>query len=154
MRLILIAGIVICLIIFCSCTILFHAYIRNATMHTAIIDVYLLDKSQMATLPNKVRVANRTLNFKGNYKKYIDSTQNVTWMDTEHFKLEIKPNTTVDLSDMAGIFINSHPSEDVRVTVSTNNKVDTLLNGRNDFRYNQFHFKGRLFSPVLYYDVK
>ena len=139
----------------CSCSIPFGAYLRNMTNDIATVDVFLLDKTNMVTLPNKIKVANRIINFKSGFKKFIDSSQNVTWIDISHFKLEMKPNTTVDLTDMAGRFVNSYPREDVRVIVSTNEKLDTLLNGRSNFYYNKFGFKNvGLSSPLLYYDIK
>ncbi len=138
-----------------SCSMLFNAYIRNTTNEIAIIDVFLLDKIKMTSLPNKVKLANRIVIFKSGYKKYIDGTQNVIWLDLEHFKFEIDPNTTVDLTDMAGKFLNSFPMGDVIVTVTTNNRIDTLLNGGSDFRYGLFGYKKiRFGSPILFFDIK
>ena len=138
-----------------SCTIPFGAYLRNMTNETAVIDVFLLDKTGMATLPNKIKVANKIINFKSGFQKFIDSSQNVTWVDISHFKLEMKPNTTVDLTDMAGRFVNSYPLEEVRIIVSTNDKVDTLMNGRFYFNHDKFEYKNvGISSPLLYYDIK
>jgi len=88
MRQLLIIGLLITSFFIYSCSTLFDAYIRNMTSENAIIDVFLLDKTQMETLPNKVKVANRIVNFKSAYKKYIDSTQNVVWLDTNLFNWE------------------------------------------------------------------
>lgn len=137
-----------------SCTKFFYACIRNTSNQVAAIDVYLLDKTDLKTLPNKVRMTNRIINLKSGYKKYLDSTQTVTWIDKDHFKLQIQPGTTVDLSDMAGIFINSHPTGDARVIITTTGKTDTLLNGRLDYRHEKFNYAGGFFSPKLYYDIK
>ena len=138
-----------------SCSMYFDAFIRNMTNEIAVIDVYLLNKRQMKTLPNKVSVANRIVKFRSGYKKYMDSLQNVIWIDMEHFKLELAPNSTADLTSLAGRFLNSYPREEVRVTVKVNNKVDTLSNGRRDFRYELFGYKKMPFgTPILYYDIK
>lgn len=140
---------------FYSCSVVYNAYIRNMTNEAAIINVFILEKRSMYTLPNKIKIANMAVKFKGGYKKYFDETQNVIWLTTEHFKFEMKPNMTADLSDLAGKFINSHPTDEVRVTVQTTNRTDTLLNGGIDFRYNLFQFKSMGFaSPVIYYDIK
>jgi hypothetical protein len=136
-----------------SCSVIFNAYLRNTTDRVATVDVYLLSKQNMKTLPNKVGVANRVVAFKSGYRKYIDSLQNVDWIDTNHFKLEMAPKTTVDLTDMAGRFRNGDALHDVRVTVTLENRTDTILYeaGRN----NQLHFKSMGFgTPVLYYDIK
>lgn len=138
-----------------SCTMIFGAYIRNMASETAVIDVFLLDKTDLKTLPNKVTTANRLVKFKSGFRKFLDSTQNVIWIDVSHFKLEMRANTTVDLSDMAGKFINSSPRGDVIVTVTLKNKVDTLINGRRDFRHEKFEYKNAGFSsPLLHYDIK
>jgi hypothetical protein len=138
-----------------SCSWYYYAYIRNPTNSTAIVDVYLLDKSNLNTLPNKVRIAERVVNFKAGYKKYFEHTQNVKWIDTSHFMFEIKPNTTLDLTEMTGKFRNGGLNEHVRVIVSTEGKVDTLINGDVDDRRNKFQYDHvGLSTPLLYYDIK
>ena len=62
-----------------SCSWNFFGYIRNSSAKTAIIDVFLLDKTQMLTLPNKVTVANRLVNFKAGFRKYFYSSQNAVY---------------------------------------------------------------------------
>jgi hypothetical protein len=138
-----------------SCMTYYDAYLRNATNQHAIVDVYLLNKSHLKTLPNQVTVADRIVNFKAGYRKYFGSLKNVEWITTGHFKFIIDPNTTADLTDMVGRFINSQPFQDALVTVSVNNKIDTLLNGRQDFRHDLFKYKSKIFGkPILYYDIK
>jgi hypothetical protein len=138
-----------------SCSWNFFVYIRNTSAKTAIIDVFLLDKTQMAILPNKVTVANRVVNFKAGFRKHFDSSQNVEWVDTSHFKFYIAPQKTIDLTDMAGSFRNGYPSGAVRVTVSLNNKTDTLVYGGADTRHHKFVYDhvGVAFH-VLHYDIK
>jgi hypothetical protein len=149
------------LVIVClnSCETPDYAYIRNLTNNTAIIDVFLLKKREMKTLPNKVRISNRVVQFKGGYRKYfLDSTQNVVWLDTSHFKFEINAHSTADLSDMIGAFQNSSPrNPNIRLTITSSNKTDTLLtgNGWEGFRRKLFAYKHIWFGrPVLYYDIK
>jgi len=138
-----------------SCSWNFYAYIRNSTHSTATVDVYLLDKSNLNTLPNKVRIAERAVNFKSGYKKYFEHTQNVRWIDTSHFTFEIKPYTTLDLTEMTGRFRNGGPRKHVRVILTTEGKVDTLINGEVDDRRNKFHYDHvGLTTHVLYYDIK
>jgi hypothetical protein len=125
------------------------------TGENATIDVFLLDKKFMNTLPNRVRVANKILDFKSGYKNHIDSSQNVVWENMNHFKLEVKPKTTIDFTDIAGDFLNGSPFFDAVITVNKFGKVDTLLNGRRGFRENLFQFKSRgLGRPVIFYDIK
>jgi hypothetical protein len=101
------------------------------------VDVYLLDKSNLNTLPNKVRIAERAVNFKSGYKKYFEHTQNVRWIDT------------------SGRFRNGGPRKHVRVILTTEGKVDTLINGEVDDRRNKFHYDHvGLTTHVLYYDIK
>ena len=100
-----------------SCSWNFFAYIRNSSAKTAIIDVFLLDKTQMLTLPNKVTVANRLVNFKAGFRKYFYSSQNVVWVDTSHFKFYIAPQKTIDLTEMAGSFRNGSPTSIIKQTL-------------------------------------
>jgi hypothetical protein len=137
-----------------SCSLLFNVCIRNTTNDVATVDVFLPDKTNLKTLPNKIRVANSIINVRSGYNRHFDSTQNVTWIDIDHFKLEIQPKTTVDVSDMAGRSINDSPRGDAVVIVSLNNKTDTLLNGINDFRREKFNYTGGFLTPRLYYDIK
>lgn len=137
-----------------SCSLLFNVCIRNTTNDAATIDVYLPDKTNLKTLPNKIRVANSIINVRSGYNRHFDSTQNVTWIDIDHFKLEIRPQTTVDVSDMVGLFINGSPRGDAIVIVSSNSKTDTLLNGINDFRREKFNYTSGFLTPRLYYDIK
>ena len=147
------------IIYFNSCETPDYAYIRNLTNNTAIIDVFLLKTTEMKTLPNKVRITNRIVPFKGDYRRFFrDSTQNVVWLDTNHFKFEINPHSTADLSDMIGVFQNSSPrNPNIRLTITSSNKTDTLLtgNGWEGFRHELFGYKHIWFGrPVLYYDIK
>jgi len=137
-----------------SCTTLFNVFVRNTTGLPATLDIYLLDKTNMKTLPNKARVADKIVHFKAGYRKYFDSYQSVIWVDTSHFKFIMRPGTTVDLSDMTGIFVNGGNRRDILVTVTVNGKADTLVQGRNRTP-DTFQFKGRIFSnSILYYDIK
>jgi hypothetical protein len=138
-----------------SCSWNFFVYIRNTSAKIAVIDVFLLDKTQMTTLPNKVTVANRVVNFKAGFRKHFDSSQNVVWIDTSHFKFYIAPQKTIDLTDMAGSFRNGYPSGAVRVIVSIDNKTDTLIIGGADYRHDKFIFEHvGLSFHILYYDIK
>ncbi len=139
---------------FSGCTMLFYAYIRNATNTAAVIDVKLLSKSSMKTLPNRVKVADKVVVFKSGFRQNFYKTYPVTWIDTTHFSFVIMPGTSIDLTDVAGKFVNAHPREDVLVTVTLNYKIDTLINGYRDFRHEKFGYKNVGVSvPVLYYDV-
>ena len=138
-----------------SCSIDFNAYIRNMTDALAVVDVYLLNKEHMKTLPNKVRVANRVVSFKCGYRKHIDSLQNVYWVDVNHFQLAVAPKTTVDLTDMAGRFHNGSATENIMVTVTVGNRTDTILNGNYRQDRQKFDYKSMGFgTPVLYHDIK
>ncbi len=145
--------IVLSLYLISSCSWEFQACIRNLTNAAASVDVYLLDTRNMKTLPNQIRMTNRIINLKRGYKRFLDSTQNVTWIDINHFRLEIKPRTTVDLSDMAGIFINGSPRNKVMVIASSAQKTDTLLNGEYGFAFRKLNYKGGFFTHILYHDI-
>ena len=137
-----------------SCTMPFWVYIRNKTNEIAVVHVVLLDKSSMQTLPNKVKVADKIVAFKSGFRQSFYEKQNVQWIDTSQFSFNLLPGTTIDLADMAGKFVNSHPTNRVLVTVTANNKADTLLNPAAFFRSEKFMFKNVGISvPVLYYDV-
>ena len=141
-----------------SCETPDYAYIRNLTNNIAVIKVLLVDKKEMKTLPNKVRITNRIVKFKSGYRRFfLDSTQNVKWLDTSHFTFEINPHSTADLSDMIGAFENSSPRNNVMLTITSNGKTDTLHNGNGwkGYRYELFSYKHIWFGrPVLYYDIK
>lgn len=137
----------------CGCSKRFHACIRNLSQHPAIVDVYLLNTTQMKTLPNAVRVANRIINIKKAYAGQMDSSQLVHWVTTTHFQLTVKPQTTVDLSDMVGMFVNGRPRQDARLIVSVNEIKDTLYNGMFHFQREKFGYHGSVFNPKLYYDI-
>lgn len=156
MKQLLLLLLILCLTLgICSCSIPFGAYIRNMSKDPAMIDVFLLDRTSMTTAPNVIRVSNTIIEFKSGFKKKMDNSQNVKWIDLSHFRLELQPHTTVDLSDMVGTFINAYPQGDVRVTVSVNNKVDTLMNGKSDFKQEKFLVKKvGLSTALLYHDIK
>ena len=138
-----------------ACSLEFSAFMRNLSTETAIIDVFLLDKSEWNRLPNKVKVANRIVEFKNGVRGKFDSLQIVIWVDTSHFRFEMKPQTSLDFTDMAGEFLNSHPRRDVRVVVTTSTSSDTILNGYRNFRSENFQYTNfGLKNPTLYYDVK
>jgi len=138
-----------------SCSIDFNAFIRNTTDALAMVDVYLLNKEDMKTLPNKVRVANRMIEFKSGYRKHIDSSMTVHWVDINHFQLQLAPRTTVGLTDMAGKFHNGSATQDVIVTVTLGNRIDTILNGNYSQDRQKFDYKSMFFgTPILYYDIK
>lgn len=138
-----------------SCSVYFNAYVRNPTNKTAVVDVYLLQKQNMKTLPNQVKTANRIIAFKGAYRQQFDSLQTVTWVSTEHFRLKVAPHTTTDLTDMAGSFLNGSVMQDVLVTVTASGKTDTLLNGQGRPVPGAFVYKGMGFkNPVIYHDIR
>lgn len=144
-----------CMLCLSACTTPFWAYIRNMAGVPATIDVFLLDKAAMKTLPNQVKVVNKIVVFKSGFRQSFYKTENVHWIDTTHFSFTIQPGVTADLTDMAGRFVNANPREQVCVTVTINTITDTLINGRNDFRFHKFGYKKvGLDIPVLYYDVK
>lgn len=153
MKSLLFLAIALLLIQLVSCSRLYQACIRNLTDTVAIVDVRLPDITDMKKLPNKIRMTNRIFNLKSGYKKYLDSTQNVEWIGVQHFLLKIKPQTTVDLSDMAGPFINSSPRGNAIVTVTWGGITDTLLNGRYNFKHEKFQYTGSFFSSKLHYDI-
>jgi hypothetical protein len=154
MRVLLLTILLFVAVSFYSCSLYFDAFLRNMTRETATIDVFLNKRNQWATLPNRVKTACKLVNFKSGYKKYFSETTYVTWFDSVHFQLKVSPNSTIDLSQIAGTFLNSSPTKDVRVIVSTGSKVDTLINGHSDFRHDLFKYKSKAFRPILYYDVK
>ncbi len=137
-----------------SCSLVFEAYVRNMTKENAIMDVFLLNTKEWPNLPNQVKTAPRLINFKSGYKRYFDERQKVTWIDINHFQVQIKSGSSIDLSDVAGRFVNSYPTQDVRVIVSTRSKIDTLLNRHRDYRDSLFGYKYKAFRPILYYDIK
>jgi hypothetical protein len=138
----------------------FWAYLRNISNDTAVIDVYLLDKSDWRTLPNQIKTANEAVSFKPGYTKRFDTYTNVAWVDTTHFRVMLPPNTTLDLNDLAGRFYNGGSTKDVLLVITTETRLDTLIKGRNEFLKEPHLFKAvGIFKPffyknVLVYDVK
>ena len=145
---------VLLMIVFQSCSWEYYTYIINRTTQTATIDVFLKEKSEFKTLPNQVKVANEVVKFKWGFRQKFDITQNVSWIDTSHFRFFIKPGSTIDLNDMTGWFVNGHPTKHVEVTVTSNKKIDTLITGFHRIN-NTFVFKAvGLTRHVLYFDIK
>lgn len=137
-----------------ACTMPYLAYVRNKSALPVVIDVHLLDKSRMRKLPNSVLVADKIVAFKAGFRQSFADRQYVHWIDTSHFSFTVLPGTTVDLTDLAGRFVNGHPRETVFVTITAGASVDTLINGRDDFRYKKFGYKNVGISlPVYYYDI-
>ncbi|HLP38087.1 hypothetical protein [Lacibacter sp.] len=160
MRNILFTGLLITILSLSSCSMIFWAYVRNISNDTALIDVYLLDKSDWRTLPNQIKTAHEAVSFKAGYTKRFDSYTNVTWVDTAHFKVMLPPNTTLDLNDLAGMFYNGGSTKDILVVITTQSRLDTLLKGRYEF-LKEPHlfktvgtFKPFFYKPVLVYDVR
>ena len=153
-----IAGLILFLsisVLLTSCSMNFNAYIRNNTDRQATVDVYLLNKENLPTLPNKIKVANQVVPFKCVYRKHIDSLQNVVWIDTNHFKLELAPNTTVDLTDMVGKVVNGSFRQEVLVTVSVGNRIDTIIKGSGQSYGRKFEYKSMGFgTPIIFHDIK
>jgi hypothetical protein len=144
----------LCAVMLNGCTIPYLAYIRNKSARPALIEVELLDKSRMRTLPNSVLLAGKIVVFRAGFRQNFYNRQTVHWIDTARFSFAVPPGTTIDLTDLAGRFSNGHPIENVRVTVNTARRTDTLLNGRDDFRYQLFQFKNVGISlPLYYYDI-
>jgi len=138
-----------------SCTMPFWAYIRNTSAFPAIIDVVLLDKHGMRTLPNQVKVAHKIVAFKWGFRQNFYEWENVQWVDTSHFSFTVMPGTSIDLADAAGRFMNSYPVERSFVTVTVNGTVDTLIDRNRNFLHQKFSYTHvGLSVPVLYYDVK
>jgi hypothetical protein len=107
----------------------------------------------MPTLPNQIKVADRIVKFKGGYRQQFFNTKNVVWLDLNHFQLELSPNTTADLTDMTGYWMNARCICDAKVTVTAGGKTDILVDGRFfNVRHELFSY-GRKFS-IIYYDVK
>lgn len=153
MRLALVA-LFLCVVALSSCTLRFNAYIRNFTKNHIIIDISLLRGSEWKTLPNSVKTANTIVNFKGSYKRSFESIEYVNWISPLHFQMTLKPGSSIDLSDLAGEFYNGHPRKNVRVVILRQDRSDTLINGRRDFKRELFKFKGRVSQPIIYYDVE
>ena len=138
-----------------ACSVDFSAFVRNLSNETAMIDVFLLNKDEFMRLPNKVKVANQVVKFKSGVRDKFKTLENVKWIDTSHFKFAMAPQTSIDLTDMAGKFLNSHPTHDVRVIISTATKVDTILDGYRNYNSSKFEYTNfGLRNPALYYDIK
>ena len=138
-----------------SCSRYYNAYIRNTTKETARVDDYLLIKEEFQTIPNQIKVSNKLVPFKSGYRKYFNNLQNVNWIDTHHFKLDLSPNTAADLTDMAGKVLNGFFRQKVLMTVTVANRTDTVLNGSDQSNWGLFQSKSRGFgTPVIFYDIK
>ena len=140
-----------------SCSLHFWAYIRNLTNETATIDVYILDKDFRKTLPANIQTANKIVDFKNGHRRFFTDTTNVLWIDSTHFKVLVRPQTTIDFEGIAGYFLSSQPGSDIQVFVTSDQMIDTLMNGRSDFRREKFKYKQNGFippKPLLYYDIK
>ena len=141
--------------VFSNCSIPFGAYLRNLTNETALINGWIIDQRNWPQLPNMVNVAGEVVEFKSGLRKKFRSRELVRWIDTAHFTFELKPQTSADLRDMAGSFMNGSPHKNVRVMVVTKTTADTLINGDNGFYMKKFTLTNYgLSNPTYYYDIK
>ena len=134
----------------------FWAFLRNLTDNIATVDVYINDTNHRKTLPTNIKTANKIVEFKNRHRRFFTDTTNIVWVDSSHFKVFIRPQTTIDFEDIAGYFLNSHPLSDIQVFVSSKQGTDTLMNGRTDFRHDKFFYKQNGFippRPLLYHDI-
>lgn len=135
----------------------FWAYLRNLTDSIATVDVYVNDPNYSKTLPTSIKTANKIVEFKSGHRRFFSDTTNIVWVDSLHFKVFLRPHTTIDFENIAGYFLNSHPLSDINVYVSSQQMTDTLMNGRVDFRHEKFFYKHYGFMPgrsMLYYDIQ
>lgn len=133
----------------------FWAYLRNMTNNIATVDVYIQEQNFRKTLPSSITTANKIVDFKNRHRRFFNDTTRIVWVDSFHFKVFIRPKTTIDFEDIAGYFLNSHPLSDIQVFVTSNKVTDTLMNGRMDFRDDKFNYKQNGFiRPLLYHDIK
>lgn len=140
-----------------SCSLRYRAYLRNLTNSIATVDIYILNKEFRKTLPPSIKTANRVVEFNNSHRRFFKDTTDIAWVDSSHFRVFIRPQTTVDFEDIAGYFLNSNPSSDIKVIVSSQELIDTLMNGEMDFRREKFTYKQSGFippTPLLYYDIK
>ncbi len=139
-----------------SCTINYWAYIRNLTRKTALIDVFLNDLDDFKVRPTNLKTADEIVKFKKGHKnKFIDTTT-ISWLDSSHLQFQVRPNTTIDLEAIS-FFYYSHPMTDMKVVVTTENNIDTLMTSKSDFRRDKFQYKQNGIitpRPILYYDIK
>lgn len=134
----------------------FWAYLRNLTDNIATIDVFINDPNYRKILATSIKTANKIVEFKNGHRRFFSDTTNIVWVDSLHFKVFIRPQTTLDFEDIAGYFLNSHPISDIQAFVSSKQLTDTLMNGRADFRHDKFVYKQNGFippRPLLYHDI-
>ncbi len=139
-----------------SCSLHFWAYLRNMTNDIAIVDVYIKEQNFHKTLPSSIATANQIVDFKNRHRRFFNDTTSIVWVDRSHFKVYVRPKTTIDFEDIAGYFLNSHPLSDLQVFVTSNKMTDTLMNGIMDFRHDKFNYKQNGFippRPLLYHDI-
>lgn len=144
-------------LILSSCSLRFWAYIRNLTNDIATVDVYIQEPNFSRILPSNIRTANQTVEFKNGHRRLFNDTTQIVWIDSLHFRVFVRSQTTVDLEDIDGYFMNSHPTSDIKVIVTSKQAIDTLMNGRMDFRREKFSYQQNGFippKPLLYYDIK
>ena len=91
-----------------SCSLPFWAYIRNLTNETAIINVYNRRGDFSETLPT-IKTADQVVKFKNGHRRFFTDTTNILWIDSTHFKVFLKPKTTIDFEDIAGHFLVTTP---------------------------------------------
>jgi len=123
------------------------------TNETAIINVYTRERGFPETL--SIKTANQVVKFKNGHRRFFTDTTNILWVDSTHYKVFVRPHTTIDFEDITGHFFSSSPYSDIQVFVTSKQTTDTLMNG--DFREDKFHYKQNGFippQPLWYYDIK
>lgn len=139
-----------------SCSMHYWAYLRNLTDSITTVDVYINDSSYRKKLPTNIKTANKIVDFKNGHRRFFTDMTQIVWVDSSHFKVFLRPKTTIDFEDIGGYFLNSHPLSDIQIFITSNNITDTLMNGRMDFRHDKFNFKQNGLvppRPLLYHDI-
>ena len=131
-----------------SCSRTFNGLIRNGTEQSATIDVYLIRKNKMHSLPNQVRIGKYLDNFKKRDLDSVNSIDTVDWIDLNHFRYTIRPKSVLLLQDLGIILENGLVFSDVIAVFKSGGQTDSIKAGWRVL--NQF----KNVNGILCYDIK
>lgn len=138
-----------------SCSYISNIYLRNLTRETVMADVYILHPEDSLLIPKRVRTANDIAVLNRDFITGFNDTSEIRKLDQLHYRVMIRPGTSICLSDITGTLMNGMLHTNLRVVILSSGRVDTLMNGLGDIRREKFEYihRGMIFPRyVSYYD--
>lgn len=145
-RLILLASVFLA-----GCTIPAEVYFRNYSDKKTRLQASLVDRRLFDKLPNRITFYDTATKKHDLYGKWRLSTL-VTWVDSTRFYVDIPAFTVINIEDISRGLTLGAKEPDIILTMTTDNKTDTLMTGEYFSIVKKFKERGYgIFRPAIYY---